>query len=201
MPLSTRFEEALVLATRLHAAQMRKAGGNVPYVSHLLGVASNVLDHGGDEDEAIAALLHDAVEDQGGAPTLAEIHRRFGPRVADIVAGCTDTDEEPKPPWRARKTQFLARLKTASPSICLVTFADKLHNVRSLLLEYRILGDALWGQFRGGRDGSLWYYRSIVEVFRERGASPYIEELARAVAELEAVSSNAGAPPAGWETY
>src|SRR6266853_3455026 len=126
--LSRRFEAALLLATRLHATQTRK-GGRIPYVSHLLGVASLALEHGGDEDVAIAALLHDAVEDQGGRPTLQTIRRMFGDRVATVVMECSDTDREPKPPWRERKERYLAHLPSASADALLVSIADKLHNV------------------------------------------------------------------------
>ena len=124
--LSSRFSDALVYAANLHAAQTRKVSGE-PYLAHLLGAAAIVLDYGGDEDEAIAALLHDAIEDQGGPAARAEILRRFGERVAAIVEGCTDTDAFPKPPWRQRKEAFLERLRTAAPSVRLVVAADKLH--------------------------------------------------------------------------
>ena len=182
--LSERFEQALVFATRLHAGQVRK-GTQIPYVSHLLGVASLALDHGADEDEAIAALLHDAVEDQGGQPTLEEIRRRFGDRVAEIVAGCTDADVLPKPPWRQRKEAYIAHLEHASPSGRLVSACDKLHNARAILNDYQNVGDALWTRFNGGRDGTLWYYRELVAAFRRHsGDTPLVEELDRVVHEL-----------------
>src|SRR5437588_8327976 len=132
MLLSTRFEEALVFATQLHREQTRK-GTRIPYIAHLLGVTSIVLEHGGNEDEAIAALLHDAIEDQGGASTREEIRRQFGDRVVEIVDGCTDTDVMPKPPWRARKEAYLAHIIEATPSVRLVSAADKLHNARAIL--------------------------------------------------------------------
>jgi len=181
---SDRFTEALVYATRLHAAQTRKVSG-APYVAHLLNVCGIALEHGADEEEAIAALLHDAVEDQGGAPVQEEIRRRFGERVAQIVAGCTDTDQTPKPPWRRRKEAYLARLRHAPASVRLVSACDKLDNVRSLIEAYRTLGECLWDRFRGGRDGTLWYHRRVVEVLKEAGTSPLVEELERAVAQLE----------------
>jgi (p)ppGpp synthase/HD superfamily hydrolase len=184
MELSERFHEGLVYAARLHAAQKRKLSG-APYVSHLLRVAGIVLEHGADEDEAIAALLHDAVEDQGGAKTLEEIRRRFGPRVAEIVAACSDTDQTPKPPWRERKAAYLVHLREASPSVRLVSAADKLDNVRSLISGYHALGESLWERFQGGRDGSLWYHRSVVQILKTAGANPLVEELDRAVAHLE----------------
>jgi GTP pyrophosphokinase len=185
--LTSRFEDALIYATRLHAAQVRKATA-VPYVAHLLGVAAIVLENGGDEDEAIAALLHDAVEDQGGAATREEIRRRFGERVTAIVDGCTDTDVTPKPPWRARKEAYIAHVRHADRSVRLVSAADKLYNVRSLARDYRQLGEELWARFNGGRDGTLWYYRGLVDAFRAAGSTPLVEELARTVDELESLA-------------
>jgi (p)ppGpp synthase/HD superfamily hydrolase len=187
--LTERFEQALLYAARLHATQIRKGSG-VPYISHLMAVAGLALENGGGEDEAISALLHDAVEDQGGEPTRAEIQRRFGPRVAEIVDGCTDTDRWPKPPWRVRKELHIASVAGASPSVCLVLACDKLHNVRCLVAEYRNCGDALWGRYHGGRAGTLWYYRAMLEALRLRGTSPLLEELGRAVSEFEALAGN-----------
>ena len=195
MSLSTRFEEALIYAVRLHAHQTRKGTGT-PYVAHLLAVASIVLEHGASEDEAIAALLHDAAEDQGGRATLDEIRDRFGERVAEIVAGCTDSWTTPRPAWRRRKEATIAHLRTASASVRLVSAADKLHNARTILADYRMLGEAVWGRFNGGREGTLWYYRSLVEVMQDTGPAPIIEELARVVAELERLAS-AGVGAAG----
>ncbi len=191
MALKERFYAALDYAARLHAAQRRK-GTDVPYISHLLAVASLVLEHGGDEDEAIAALLHDAVEDQGGPETAAEIARRFGPRVAEIVAGCTDADTQPKPPWRPRKEAYLARLRMAPCSVRLVAAADKLHNARSIALEYRSSGETLWGRFSGGREGTLWYYRAAIEALTAADAAlanPLVGELKRVVDELERLTA------------
>ncbi len=182
--LSPRFEQALVLAHRLHARQKRK-GTSIPYVAHLMTVAGLVLEAGGDEDMAIAALLHDAVEDQGGAPTLRMIRRRFGKRVGDIVAGCTDSDTIPKPPWRQRKETYLAHLRHASAEVRLVSAADKLHNARAVLSDYRRLGEALWPRFTGQREGTLWYYRNLVDAFRAAGSNSVVDELGRVVAELE----------------
>jgi len=186
MPLSERFTEALIFATTLHANQVRKGSG-VPYVTHLLGVASIALEYGANEDEAIAALLHDAVEDQGGAKTREEIRRRFGDNVTAIVDGCTDTEIIPKPPWRERKEAFIASISTASLSVLLVSAADKLHNSRSILKDYRELGDLVWQRFKGGKEGSLWYYRSLLEVYRKVYFSPLIDELERVVSELESL--------------
>lgn len=187
--LTQRFTEALTYATELHAKQIRKGSG-VPYISHLLGVASIALEHGANEDEAIAALLHDAIEDQGGAATREEICRRFGDIVTEIVDGCTDTDITPKPPWRQRKETYIAHIPTASASVRLVSCADKLHNARSILNDYRILGDSLWERFKGGKEGTLWYYRSMVEAFRIAGSTPLVEELERVVVEVEKLSSD-----------
>jgi (p)ppGpp synthase/HD superfamily hydrolase len=187
-PLTERFTRALTLACDLHRTQSRK-GTQVPYVAHLLGVASIALEHGASEDEAIAAVLHDAVEDQGGAPTLARIRAEFGDVVADIVDGCTDTDVEPKPPWRARKEEYIAGVSKKSPSTRLVSASDKLHNARALLADYRIVGEELWGRFTGGRDGTLWYYRSLVEAFASAGRTPLVEELDRTVTELERLAA------------
>lgn len=181
--LSNRFTEALTYATELHANQTRKGSG-VPYIAHLLGVASIALEYGANEDEAIAALLHDAIEDQGGAATREEIRRR-GVMVTAIVDGCTDAETLPKPPWRQRKKAYIAHIPTASPSELLVSCADKLYNARSILNDYRLLGEVVWERFKGGKEGTLWYYRSLVEAFRKTGSTPLIEELERVVLELE----------------
>ena len=192
MILSQRFEDALVYAARLHAKQIRK-GTTIPYVSHLLSVASIVLEHGGNEVEAIAALLHDAIEDQGGAETREEIRRRFGDAVVSIVDGCTDAEVIPKPPWKERKEQYIARLSHASPSILLVSAADKLHNARAILGDYRALGENLWDRFNGGKEGTLWYYKSLVDAFKQAAAGTalglLIEELERVVGEIEKLSA------------
>jgi (p)ppGpp synthase/HD superfamily hydrolase len=186
-PLTPRFSEALTLACELHRAQSRK-GTQIPYVSHLLSVAALTLEHGGDEDEAIAAVLHDAVEDQGGAPTAKLIGERFGARVAEIVVACSDTDVVPKPPWRARKEAYIAHVSHASPSVRLVSACDKLHNARCILADYRVLGEALWERFSGGREGTLWYYRELRRKFEEHGHSRLTEELGRVVEELESLA-------------
>jgi (p)ppGpp synthase/HD superfamily hydrolase len=130
-------------------------------------------------------LLHDAVEDQGGQDTLAVIRDRFGDRVAEIVEGCSDAFVRPKPPWRERKEHHIARMQAASPSVRLVTLADKLHNARTVLADYRLMGESLWKRFNGGREGTLWYYRSMIDVMRKFGPLPLLEELERVVSELE----------------
>ncbi len=192
MHLSPRFSEALVYACQLHGQQVRKGSG-IPYVSHLLGVAALALEHGASEDEAIAALLHDAIEDQGGRPVRDEIERRFGPRVAAIVSTCTDADTIPKPPWRGRKEQYLTHLAAADQSVRLVSAADKLHNVRSLLVDYRLHGDQLWQRFSGGKGGTLWYYRAVVNALCGGAPSALVDELDRAVSDLERLVADSGA--------
>lgn len=187
MPLSERFDEALVFAARLHAEQKRK-GTNIPYIAHLLSVAAIVLEDGGSEDEAIAALLHDAVEDQGGRATRNLIRENFGERVAEIVDGCTDAVGFPKPPWRARKERYVAHIREAPPDVRRVSAADKLHNARAILADYRVIGDALWKRFSGGKDGSLWYYRALIDAFRTHAPTPVVDELDRVVREIEALS-------------
>ncbi|OCQ94619.1 phosphohydrolase [Oscillatoriales cyanobacterium USR001] len=182
--LSNRFTEALIYATELHANQVRKGSG-VPYIAHLLGVASIALEYGANEDEAIAALLHDAIEDQGGDTTRQEIRRRFGDNVTEIVDGCTDADTTPKPPWRSRKETYIAHIPTATRSIRLVSAADKLYNARSIVNDYRQIGELVWERFKGGKEGSLWYYRSLVDAFRKAESTPIVEELDRIVLELE----------------
>ena len=188
MELTARFAEALVFATQLHAEQTRK-GTVIPYISHLLAVTSIVLENGGNEDEAIAALLHDSIEDQGGAATREEIRRRFGNAVVAIVDGCTDAEVMPKPPWRARKEAYIAHIRHASSSVLLVSAADKLHNARTVLADYRVLGDSLWTRFNGGKDGTLWYYRSVTNTLKDAGINPVVEELERVVAEIERLAA------------
>jgi GTP pyrophosphokinase len=163
--LTARFEEALGFATRLHATQRRK-GTDIPYIAHLLGVASLVITHGGNEDEAIAALLHDAVEDQGGRPTLERILEKFEGTVASIVEGCSDSEVEPKPPWKDRKERYLLHLRSASPSVKLVATADKLDNLRTIVADYRMLGTALWSRFNAGYEHQLWYYRGCLKALK-----------------------------------
>jgi GTP pyrophosphokinase len=184
MSLSHRFTAALEYAAELHRSQIRKGSG-IPYIAHLLGVASIALEYGADEDEAIASLLHDAIEDQGGAPTREEIRRHFGDRVTAIVDGCTDAEVQPKPPWRERKERHLVRLRQAEPSVLLVAAADKLHNARAILKDYRVLGEPLWPRFRGGKEGTLWYLRAVVDALEAAGRTPIGDELARIVADIE----------------
>jgi (p)ppGpp synthase/HD superfamily hydrolase len=189
--LTRRFEEAMAYAVEIHAGQARK-GGSTPYVSHPMAVCSLVLEDGGSEDEAIAALLHDAVEDGGGPPVLEEIRRRFGEEVAGIVWDCSDTDEDPKPPWLERKTRHVAHIRRAGPAARRVACADKLHNARSVLFDYHVVGEELWARFNGTREQVLWYFRSLVETFRETGTGPMSDELDRVVSEIEKRARSAG---------
>ena len=158
MILSQRYREALVVAFDLHVNQSRKGSG-VPYVAHLLGVSSSVLEHGGDEDLAIAGLLHDAVEDQGGAPTADDIRLKFGDRVANVVLECTapPTDE----PWVERKAAYLAKLRGISDDARLVASCDKLYNLRTIVSDVSAYGDTVWNRFSGGKEGVIWYYREL----------------------------------------
>jgi (p)ppGpp synthase/HD superfamily hydrolase len=188
--LGDRFEQALILAHRLHRSQIRK-GHPVPYLAHLLSVTALVLEDGGDEDEAIAALLHDAIEDQGGAATRDLIRAQFGDRVVGIVDGCTESDQQPKPPWYERKQGHLAQLVEASPAVCRVTLADKLHNARSLLLDYQSCGESLWSRFQGGRDGTLWYYQQVVVLLEPRVSSPLMRSFSEAVQQLKLMINHA----------
>jgi (p)ppGpp synthase/HD superfamily hydrolase len=184
MILSDKFTAALVYATELHATQIRKGSG-VPYIAHLLGVASIALEYGANEEEAIAALLHDAIEDQGGATIRVEIQHRFGETVATIVEGCTDTDRTPKPPWRERKQAYIDHIIHASPSVRLISAADKLYNAQSIVKDYRQIGEDVWERFTGKKAGTLWYYRSLIDAFCQVDSTPLVEELDRVVSELE----------------
>ncbi len=182
--LGKRFEQALVFAARKHAGQIRK-GTPAPYISHVIAVASLVLEAGGDEDLAIAALLHDVVEDCGGAPMLKEIRRRFGKRVAHVVEGCT---QEIDLPWRERREKYLKHLRMADADTRLVSAADKLHNARHILADYREIGEKIWPRFNGGREGTLWYYRALAKEFRRSKPNRIVNELERVVADLKRAS-------------
>jgi (p)ppGpp synthase/HD superfamily hydrolase len=161
--LSDRFRQAFEMAAAWHAGQVRKGFGD-PYILHPMAVAAIVGEHGGGEEELIAALLHDTVEDCGGMPVLERIRDEFGPRVAELVWGLTDSWEEPKPPWRARKEAFLARFATADLGTARIKLADKLHNLRSIGLMLRVKGPAAWSAFKGGRDGTIWWHERVLEL-------------------------------------
>lgn len=186
--LGPRFIRAFLFAAEKHAGQTRKAS-TIPYIAHLMGVASLVLEAGGDEDLAIAALLHDVVEDCGGARMLKEVRRRFGKRVANVVDGCTDSDTDPKPPWRERKENYIAHLKSADAGTRLVSAADKLNNVRSILSDYRALGESIWSRFSGSREGTLWYYRSLRDEFLRHPPNRITRDLELAVNELDGLTA------------
>lgn len=188
MELSDRFEHALSWAITLHGEQKRKLSG-VPYVGHLLRVCGTVMEYAGDEDEVIAALLHDALEDQNRPGLEEDIADRFGSGVLHIIKQCSDREDSPPPPWRKRKEAFLERLKMADASVRLVTAADKLDNVRNLVTLYRAWGDRVWEHFRGGKEGTLWYYRAAVNVLRHASENPLILELELAVRELESLTA------------
>lgn len=181
--LTPQFEAALVYATQLHAQQRRKVT-HTPYIAHLLSVTALVLEDGGSEEEAIAALLHDAVEDQGGTTTRAEISRRFGSNVTAIVDGCTEPEQTPSMTWKEHKQQYLEQLRQASPQVQRVALADKLHNARSLLINLRLEGESIWSQFRGGKDNILWLYELQLELFEKVSNSWMVEELERVTKEL-----------------
>jgi GTP pyrophosphokinase len=185
----SRLQQALVYATALHGGQTRKGTEGIPYLGHLLGVCSLTLEAGGDEELAIAALLHDAPEDQGGRETLAEIRDKFGNRVASIVEACTDTFEEPKPDWRPRKERHLEHLAAASPDILLVACADKLYNARAILQDYRRVGNIVFDRFTASKEETFWYYRSLADAFEKSKLESWlVAELARTVGELERVA-------------
>lgn len=194
-PPPDRFAEALAFACRMHRPQTRK-GIRTPYVSHLLAVASLVLEYDGDEDQAIAALLHDAMEDQGGQAIGEEIRRRFGPAVYQIVEDCSDAiveDRANKPPWRERKERYVKHVASCSPRTKLVSAADKLHNARATLADLRDFGPEVWNRFNASREDTLWYYGALVTAFRTETegvtlpgrTSQLIDELARTVDGLE----------------
>jgi (p)ppGpp synthase/HD superfamily hydrolase len=182
--LSTRFQQALVYAAQVHENQVRK-GSDIPYLSHLLSVAALVLEDGGDEDEAIAGLLHDAVEDSGNAEIREAILVQFGERVVGIVDACTESCTIPKPPWRDRKLRYIEQMRHASPSVLRVSMADKLHNARSILADRDREGEAVWDKFKGGKAGTLWFYRSLLEIYRLGGSNFLLSEIDRTVDRLE----------------
>ena len=189
MKLSPNFEDALIYATQAHCDQTRKKTG-IPYIAHVFGVTAIALEYGANETEAIGALLHDTVEDCGGAERLRDIQKRYGDDVAKIVDGCTDTDEVPKPPWRARKEAYVAHLKDSDTSTRLVSAADKLHNTRAILADLRRHGPKVFERFSGKKEGTLWYYRALVAAFRRhRDHADLIDELDRVVTQVEKLSA------------
>jgi (p)ppGpp synthase/HD superfamily hydrolase len=169
-----RLADAFALAVELHADQVRK-GSTIPYITHLMAVAVIVGEHGGNEDQLIAALLHDAVEDQGGRPMLQKIRDRFGAHVADLVEACTDAFERPKPPWKQRKLDFLARIPAAPPDARVIIAADKIHNVRSMSSDYKTVGERLWDRFTASPEDTLWYYSAVLEALAKDWSHPILD--------------------------
>lgn len=179
-----RFADAFAYAVELHARQARK-GTTIPYVTHLMAVCSLALEDGADEDAAIAALLHDGPEDQGGQVVLDDIRQRFGDRVTDIVDGLTDTLEDPKPPWRQRKEAYLVRLRDEPEEVLRVSLADKLHNARSILVDATAPDTDVWGRFNAGRDEQAWYFAELLSIFEQHlCSSRNLPEFRRVVGEL-----------------
>jgi len=175
----------LIYATRAHDNQMRKKTG-IPFVAHILGVTAIALEYGANETEGIGALLHDTVEDCGGEERLRDIREKFGDGVARIVDGCTDTYETRKPPWLERKQAYIEHLKSSDGSTRLVSASDKLHNTRAILAELRRHGLEVFERFAGKKEGTVWYYRTLVTAFRQHGDhSDLIDELDRVVSEIE----------------
>jgi (p)ppGpp synthase/HD superfamily hydrolase len=188
-PLTIRFQEALTFAARVHAGDLRK-GTTIPYIAHLLSVCSLILSDGGSEDEAIAGLLHDTLEDHPEVVSRDEIERRFGGRVLSLVERCTDVPQDyaggPKPPWRQRKERYLEHLRKADPGELRVSLADKIDNARAMVSDYRVLGEALWSRFNADRSEQLWYYRALVDTLRDaRPAGRLLAQLEGLVSELE----------------
>lgn len=191
MRLTNQFSQALQLAHRLHQDQNRKSG-DVPYLSHLMGVSALVLRYGGTEEEAIAALLHDAVEDQGGQKTLKIIEKQFGNIVAHIVDGCSDSDIIPKPPWKERKLNYINHLRTTDEGTMIVAASDKLYNAEDCIRTYAIIGEGLWDLFNPPREETKWYYQSLAEVFSSRKEefprlAPLFDETIRIINQLVAL--------------
>jgi (p)ppGpp synthase/HD superfamily hydrolase len=193
MRLTHRFDEGMLYAHHWHARQTRKGTG-IPYISHLLAVAAIALEHGADEDEAIAALLHDSLEDgprNTGEPQAliaGQIRERFGERVLKIIEGCTEADTsqgEGKESWRQRKERYIQHLETADESVLLVSNADKLHNAQSILRDWEQIGDLVWERFAGQKQGSLWYYGTLAQLFERRRPSALSQELQRVVAKIQ----------------
>ncbi|MCP5143206.1 MAG: HD domain-containing protein [Gammaproteobacteria bacterium] len=188
--ISKRFSDAVTIVNAMHAGHQRK-GTEIPYLSHLLAVASLVLKDGGDEVEAIAGLFHDAVEDQGGLPTLGFIRGSFGDRVADIVLACTDATVSPKPPWEQRKRAYIEHLKTRPEDVLRVSNADKLHNLRCIASDYATVGETLWERFSASREQTLWYYRELSSIFTTRRPDSFLgRDLASTLKAIEISTEN-----------
>ena len=182
--LTGRLDAAFAYAHEAHASHTRR-GTSAPYVGHLMGVASIVIDDGGGEDDAIAALLHDAAEDSGGRARLDDIRLRFGDAVARIVADCTDSWSEPKAPWMQRKRQYVEHARTLPAASLRVSAADKVHNAYAILRDLRNTGEAVWQRFNAGPDDIVWYYQALVRAYREAGGGRLVDELERIVRAIE----------------
>ena len=191
--LSTRFDQALSYASMIHRIQVRK-GSEIPYISHLLGVASLTLEFGGDEDQAIAALLHDAAEDQGGNVRLHDIRVTFGENVERIVRDCSDSLGAEKPAdaadrkveWRLRKEAYLLTLPKKPASSLLVSLADKTHNSEAIVTDVHRSGPSVWSRFTGEQDGTIWYYQELLKFFGAK-MPEHVSRLDRAVSEMEKI--------------
>jgi len=195
--LTDRFTRALDYARILHIEQRKGAG--IPFMAHLLGVASLVMGEAGQvpfpitEDMAIAALLHDAVEDHGGAPRLENIRRNFGDQVARMVGGLSDSlAENPcsKAPWADRKAAYIEKLRIEPADVQLISAADKLHNARTILEDHRVLGAEVWQRFKRGRNQQIWYFNELLNVFKSAGTNRIVEEFGRVLDELQTRSAN-----------
>lgn len=186
--LTERFQRAFELALNLHREQLRKAS-QTPYIAHLMTVASLVLENGGNEDQAIAALLHDAVEDAGGLDTLAKIREDFGDVVADLVDGCTDSYTQPKAEWKSRKIAYLEKIKNSSDEVKLISLSDKVHNARSILRDLHLIGDKTWDKFQGKKTGTLWYYQSLAKIFDDAPYPALKNELRNLIDELHTLAN------------
>lgn len=182
--LKQRFSEALEYATTLHSKQIRK-GSDTPFITHLLSVSALILEDGGSEDEAIAGLLHDAVEDQGGLIRLEEIKVKFGDNVAGIILECSESHTHPKPPWKDRKMASIRKMNNVSDSAIRVILADKIHNARSIIHEYHKHGEKFWDSFKAGKEGTVWYYKEILSVLQKRTFSVLLDELSQLVLTIE----------------
>lgn len=195
--VTQRYLDAFEFAAAAHGEQLRKGKDEVPYLSHLMAVSSLVMEYGGDEDQAIAGLLHDAVEDQGGAAMEAKIRERFGDRIADIVRDCTDADpktkktaldpEQKRLAWKGRKEAYLAKLAEKSDDALLVSQCDKLHNAMAIVADAHDQGRGFFETFTGKRDGVLWYYQSLTDIFTKRCPGPLAERFARTVDEMKSI--------------
>jgi (p)ppGpp synthase/HD superfamily hydrolase len=194
MKLSDRFSQAFGFAFEVHREQTKK-GGKVPYIAHLLEVTGLVLSYGGNEQEAIAALLHDAVEDHPDLASFEKIKEQFGTAVAQIVEACSDSSTIPKPPWKARKEKYIEHMHSANESVLMVATADKLVNARAVMRDYRLVGEQVWSRFNAGKSEQLWYYRTVAKALADAAgdgrARPLVDELKRAVERLEALCGGA----------